>query len=1439
MNEAAAPAAAPGKAKQDRDRLTAQCIKETGNWSNLAAAHRIDSDAFKPAKMRTDMPISGPKLQALIDNIKRLDEMDMKRHGHLFKHFIYSDIKSPYGIKLVAGALASNGFEHVYKPSGKSAFKLTLSEGTTGGSNGFATLTSVSFYGRNIGVKFKRELLRRYNARNGPEANQLGEHIRIACLDSGFREGVDLFDVKYTHLVEPIATPNDQKQAIGRVTRFCGQKGLTFHKTKGWPVEVFRYETVLPKDLQALLFNAKLLNLEQDSFFDLFLKFSNIDPRKITFAQELERVVISGAVDKALTEAIHSFSGSSTSGSSTVTGESIGGAMGMDNYARREAEAAKRRDDARKAASEYGRGKFINERERDAKELREINMRRAAERALKEEVERKRLHEVWLIRQRELARQLKEQEEAEEERRRIQEQNDKIENWQNKARQAQSRNRRVLEEQERAYQAEVARELERERQKKELAEREVQRLIEVSEERRRVEEEARRASSERRQEELKEKERKLAEEERQLRKRSAERKQKEQEERQKSKERHRRSASERRQVKEAAEEEERRLEEEERRLKEEEEHRLREKEREKKRQEKVEEEERQEEKRRREKAEEEEAKKAKEEKSKRKAEEEEKERKAREDEVKRQKKEQLDHPPPPVPSSDNLSRRLEILQDYIKTYYLRDMAWPPAEIANGCDGSNGDFSFSPTQNFIRHYLSVKSPYHGLLAFHSVGTGKTCMAIATASSSFEEANWTIIYVTKHTLKSDVWKNMFDQSCSVILQNRMAAGLEMPKELNDRMRLLSKSWSAIKPMSYRQFSNMLGESGGLAKDLQRINGKTDPLRKTFVIIDEAHKLFAPDVTGAEKPNIEVIRRSLERSYASSGPEACKLLLMTGTPYTADAMHMMSLLNLLLNKREQAPFPEDFEVFAARYLDAKGQFTPEGMREFQNEAAGLVSYLNRERDIRTFAYAKINEIRVPMSPYEEADAIEMFMYKTIQVENVGDRYDLLEKSTKRAIKRLEQLKHIELGELDKGIRERAAAEKGHLAECKAEVKAQYAELSQNLVPSFNRSHDCLLKENKAKCKELIKVAKEKIKREEKAELKNCKDSSEGAKTKASDTAEKKALQKRIKREVDEAKARAKSDTEVLKKRLLTLNKEARTFRSQITSGEKTDRSQQRALDDCLKGQKGYISAMKGYKKGQLPVYDLVDSPSSSVSSVRPPGVYLISGHGNERGVPFDDRTHLPPGKTLVVFSSCFNPMYIDVGCKMFDAFNNPAHKALLADPVKHKKEIEEVLGTSIRVYRSGDRIPTLYNSLFLNFDRHKTVILKSGVFQLPIPTLTNVLNERDELMVDRLAVCEKFGSFLQSPAHYNQAVHDEVFRGNLYPPANRLRSYKKLKHRLFPLTDIMQKTGDGVFYYVGCRSVDENHLPKDPDAIMEKSDDQQRAPGRAPPSSANVNF
>jgi hypothetical protein len=596
---------------------TAECIRKVSNFSKTEPVNLIDKKGFDPTitKLYIDNGAS-PKLQALFEKIDELDKKDMKETGRMFKHIIFTDIKSSsYGAKIIASAFVTKNMTPAFRAQGRGFLvhdNETLAE--TQNQN-FAILLSKTFYNRPMSAKFRKDILGKFNSR--PE-NIHGEQIRFMILDQGFKEGIDVFDVKYLHLFEPLVFNSDEKQAIGRGTRFCGQKGLEFHPSLGWPLHVFKYDISIVPNKQ---------NKMTGTLSELYIKHLGIDLRKTVFASDLEKVTIGSAVDNELNSTLHNFKIQKGGASSTYV--------------------------------------------------------------------------------------------------------------------------------------------------------------------------------------------------------------------------------------------------------------------------------------------------------------------------------------PP-----NKIMNLKEMMTYIRNF--NKFAYPTIQLENKCvsGGATDVVSFTPSQNFVRHYFQQSSAYKGLLLHHSVGTGKTCTAIASATTGFED--YTILWVTRHTLKNDIWKNMFDQVCHVGIQDKIDKGLPLKKvSIKSKSKLISDKW--MNPISYKQFSNMLLKKNKIYDEMVKRNGEQDPLRKTLLIIDEAHKLYAPSVAQSEKPNTDILEEMIQKSYNISGDDSVRLLVMTATPYTEDGMEMVKLLNLL---RQNDKFPDNFENFSSVYLDDGGKFTKSGITKFQNQLSGYISYLNRSNDARSFAYPVMHDVVVNMS-------------------------------------------------------------------------------------------------------------------------------------------------------------------------------------------------------------------------------------------------------------------------------------------------------------------------------------------------------------------------------------------------------------------------------------------------------------------------------------------
>jgi hypothetical protein len=385
-------------------------------------------------------------------------------------------------------------------------------------------------------------------------------------------------------------------------------------------------------------------------------------------------------------------------------------------------------------------------------------------------------------------------------------------------------------------------------------------------------------------------------------------------------------------------------------------------------------------------------------------------------------------------------------------------------VAKQSGGAPDLIKYTPSQDFVRNYFTSNNPLKGMLMWFSVGTGKTCSAIAAATNTFEKDGYTILWVTRHTLKNDIWKNMFEQVCNENIRTEIENhDLKIPADQNKRMRLLSKSWK-IRPMSYKQFSNLVSKKNDYYNQLVQINGELDPLRKTLLIIDEAHKLYGGgEFSNAERPDMNALHKSLMNSYSLSGRDSVKLLLMTATPITDDPMELIKLLNLLRPAERQ--LPAEFNSFATEYLNEQGQFTETGRHKYLDNIAGYVSYLNRERDARQFAQPIVQQVPVPIT--DDIESVQRFDKKIVRDLMNSDVLDLKSKI-------IEKNKTLqgELSEADKNmfsfLKEESCGdlEGKPLKVCEKVVKANIKELVQEAKVEIKK-----IKEEVKEIRELIK--------------------------------------------------------------------------------------------------------------------------------------------------------------------------------------------------------------------------------------------------------------------------------------------------------------------------------------------------------------------------------
>jgi len=290
---------APKKEVKKTVKHPLDCAREVMNYTTLQQTDRFDKPSFDKKRFIEKLSISSPKLSVLLSNIEALDKTDYKSDGKLYKHYIFSDIKKGYGAKVIASAMIAVGYSIVMTKQGS---RIVLDETVLRSKNEskFAVLSSTALWNTPVDARNTKEILSVFNER---PSNIHGDKFRFIILDSGFKEGVDLFDVKYAHIFEDQKSKADLIQSVGRGTRFCGQRGLKFDK--GWKLQVFNYKSyvvVVPRNLFKFQFEKRepLLKVLQDR--DAGVKF------KLNTEDSLTSTIQDAAVDYELNKNINKYS---------------------------------------------------------------------------------------------------------------------------------------------------------------------------------------------------------------------------------------------------------------------------------------------------------------------------------------------------------------------------------------------------------------------------------------------------------------------------------------------------------------------------------------------------------------------------------------------------------------------------------------------------------------------------------------------------------------------------------------------------------------------------------------------------------------------------------------------------------------------------------------------------------------------------------------------------------------------------------------------------------------------------------------------------------------------------------------------------------------------------------------------------------------------------
>lgn len=224
--------------------------------------------------------------------------------------------------------------------------------------------------------------------------------------------------------------------------------------------------------------------------------------------------------------------------------------------------------------------------------------------------------------------------------------------------------------------------------------------------------------------------------------------------------------------------------------------------------------------------------------------------------------------------------------------------------------------------------------------------------------------------------------------------------LKKDLDKALTLLPLS-KPLTRFSYKQFSNIGKRKGEnyrkLMEKAHKLNPNTDdPLYRTLVIIDEAHKLYTKDLKIQELHDINAIQTMIYNSYKNSDINRTRIVLMSATPITENPEEILHLFNLIISNPKNRI---DISSLKNNYINSDGTFTKKGSLLLSEKIKGLVSYLNTSKDPSKFAQVRYNQVLVPISEKPDVPITEDYCNKhyRICIDNQNDKKDCLSNLSK----------------------------------------------------------------------------------------------------------------------------------------------------------------------------------------------------------------------------------------------------------------------------------------------------------------------------------------------------------------------------------------------------------------------------------------------------------
>ena len=264
---------------------------------------------------------------------------------------------------------------------------------------------------------------------------------------------------------------------------------------------------------------------------------------------------------------------------------------------------------------------------------------------------------------------------------------------------------------------------------------------------------------------------------------------------------------------------------------------------------------------------------------------------------------------------------------------IKDMLEPLIDYNKGEDSCEGkkEFMMLQHQKIVQTYLNSYTPYRGLLLYHGLGSGKTCSSIGILEGLKEERKIFIMtpaslqknYRTQMKFCGDIifrnnhcWKFVSsDQQDNIykLLDDYLILHHKYYKKITDYIDSNKGVWMITRgEPNYESLSNsvknklnewidllmttkyqFINYNGIKKKRWDELKSNSNPFENSVIVIDEAHN-FVGQIHNKLRTKTQSVSTEMYESIMKANN--CKVILLSGTPYTNQPSELSVMINLI---------------------------------------------------------------------------------------------------------------------------------------------------------------------------------------------------------------------------------------------------------------------------------------------------------------------------------------------------------------------------------------------------------------------------------------------------------------------------------------------------------------------------------------------------------------